>query len=80
MSTFPAAQPIASHLYQVLKDFEIEYDGLSSATLLRDDLDIDSAELVEIVATVYGGRIPDGKALKYVTTIGELIAFLDGLQ
>lgn len=80
MAIPPATQPTAGHLYQVLEDFEIEHDALTSATLLRDDLDIDSAELVEIVATVHGGRIADGRALKHVTTIGELIAFLDGLR
>jgi acyl carrier protein len=71
---------VRAQLLAVLDDFEIEHDGVTDETLLRADLDIDSAELVEIVAAVVGHRTPDGKALKDVQTIGALVAFLQVLD
>jgi acyl carrier protein len=80
MTTIDLSSDIAARLSAVLDEFEIEHDGLSPDTRLRGDLDIDSAELVEIVAAVAGRRLPDGKALKAIATVGELILFLERLD
>jgi len=62
-------------LVEALGTLDIAPGEIQPATLLRADLDIDSAELVELVASI-AGQAPDGKALKTVRTIAELQAFL----
>ena len=64
-------------LREILVEFDIPNDGISFDTELRADLDIDSAELVEIVAAATDGQVPEGKQLSAVTTIGQLVALLN---
>ncbi|MEW9532357.1 acyl carrier protein [Microbispora sp. NPDC049125] len=68
---------VQEQVYAALTELGIEAAELSPGTQLRADLDIDSAELVEIVAALAGGRAPDGKALKEVRTIAQLVEFLE---
>jgi acyl carrier protein len=64
----------------VLRELEIDTSGLSDSALLRDDLGIDSTELVEIAVA-----IERSTALKISTeevlamkTLGDLVAYVDG--
>jgi hypothetical protein len=66
---------IDARLVDTLIALGIESDEITPDSMLRADLDIDSAELVEIVATIRGGA-PDGKALKPVRTVAQLSEFL----
>ncbi|MER6301137.1 phosphopantetheine-binding protein [Kitasatospora sp. NPDC004669] len=65
-------------LKAVLVELGIEAEEIVPEAQLRADLDIDSAELVETVASLVGGQAPDGKALKNVRTVAQLVEFLDG--
>jgi acyl carrier protein len=69
--------PTTTHprLVEALLDLGLEPDEIVASAQLRSDLDIDSAELVEVVSSILG-EAPDGKALKGVRTVGELAAFL----
>lgn len=62
-------------LVSALVELGIDSTDITPDTELRAGLDIDSAELVELVASV-AGHAPDGKALKNVRTVGGLAAFL----
>lgn len=55
----------------------VEAIDITPDTELRADLDVDSAELVEVVASI-AGSAPDGKALKHVRTVGQLVDFVSG--
>lgn len=44
-------------------------------TALREELEVDSTEIVEIVALI-AGVAPDGKALEGIRTVGELVTFV----
>lgn len=68
---------IYERLNEVLAEFEITDDDISPDTELRADLDIDSAELVEIVAAVAVDQAPAGKQLSAVATIGQLVQLLE---
>jgi acyl carrier protein len=67
--------PIDLRLYDILLGLDIEPDEITRDSELRADLDIDSAELVEIVSSILG-EAPDGKALKDVRTVVQLSEFL----
>jgi acyl carrier protein len=66
-----------TRLRAVLEDLGVAAEDITPQALVRDDLDIDSAELVEIVAAVGDGLAPDGKALRGIRTLAELVAHLD---
>jgi acyl carrier protein len=66
---------IDTRLVDTLLELGVESDEIQPNAQLRGDLDVDSAELVEIVASIQGAA-PDGKALKEVCTVGELSEFL----
>jgi acyl carrier protein len=68
---------IYERLNEVLAEFEITDDDISPDTELRADLDIDSAELVEIVAAVAVDQAPEGKQLSAVATVGQLVQLLE---
>ena len=72
-----ACAAIYERLNEVLAEFDIIDDDISPDTELRADLDIDSAELVEIVAAVAADRAPEGKQLSAVATVGQLVELLD---
>jgi phosphopantetheine binding protein len=62
-------------LQAVLIDLGVEGQDITPDAALRADLDIDSAELVEIVTRLAPGKV-DGNALKAVRTIADLVTFL----
>jgi acyl carrier protein len=66
---------IDPRLIDTLLELGIEADEITPDSELRADLDIDSAELVEIVSSILGDA-PDGKALKEVRTVAQLSEFL----
>lgn len=68
-------ETIEIQLIDALQALDIARDEITPDSELRADLDIDSAELVEIVALI-AGRAPDGKALKPVRTVAQLVEFL----
>jgi acyl carrier protein len=65
-----------------LVELGIEPEEITPDAQLRSDLDIDSAELVEVVIGLTGGwaNRPDGKALKTVRTVSDLVAYLGRLS
>jgi len=75
-TTSDAFTAIYARLNEVLAEFDIPNDDISLDTELRGDLDIDSAELVEIVAAVAADQAPEGKQLSAVSTIGQLVELL----
>ncbi len=68
-----------SRLTDVLVELGVEPDEIRPEANLRTDLEVDSAELVEIVTQVAPITV-DGKALKAVRTIADLCTFLDELR
>jgi acyl carrier protein len=68
---------IEPRLTTTLLELGIEPEEITPDAQLRADLDIDSAELVEIVASILG-EAPDGKALKDVRTVAALSEFVGG--
>lgn len=62
----------------VLVELGVEPEEIRPEANLRTELEVDSAELVEIVAQVAPTTV-DGKALKSVRTIDDLTRFLDKL-
>lgn len=70
-----APQDMFSNVVQAIENLGVDGIEITPATVLREDLDIDSAELVELVTDI-AGSAPDGKALKHVRTVAELISFL----
>lgn len=62
-------------LVETLIELGIGADEITPDSELRADLDIDSAELVEVVSSTLG-EAPDGKALKEVRTVAQLSEFL----
>lgn len=67
-----------NQLHAVFVDLGVQPDEITPDAALRADLDVDSAELVEIVTRLAPVRV-DGKALKAVRTVADLVAFLDNL-
>jgi acyl carrier protein len=74
----PASIEVPSNLRDGLLDLGIDPNLITPDAELRADLDIDSAELVELVAALSEDQAPDGKALKNLRTIAELAHFLNG--
>lgn len=66
-------------LSDVLVELGVEPDEIRPEANLRTELEVDSAELVEIVAQVAPTTV-DGKALKSVRTLTDLTRFLDELS
>ena len=66
---------IDPRLVQTLVELGLEPGEILPQAELRADLDIDSAELVEVTCSILG-EAPDGKALKDVCTVGQLSEFL----
>jgi len=68
-----------ARIHELLREFDIATEDIHPDAKLRADLDIDSAELVEIVASLTAGansRV-DGKHLKSVRTVAELAEYID---
>ncbi|GGW88613.1 acyl carrier protein [Streptomyces lomondensis] len=65
-------------VFDVLVEVGLEPSEITSGAVLRGDLGVDSAELVEIVNQLAPGKA-DGKALKSVETVADLVAFLENL-
>lgn len=76
MTTVLNRDSVQARLLDVFTELGIGASEATPEAHLRADLDIDSAELVEIVASLAGGRAPDGKALKDVRTVAQLVDFL----
>ncbi|MFF7737520.1 phosphopantetheine-binding protein [Streptomyces sp. NPDC007984] len=68
-----------SQVYDVLLEVGLEPSEITSEAALRADLGVDSAELVEIVTRLAPGSKVDGKVLKSVVTVADLVVFLDNL-
>ncbi|NNG38507.1 hypothetical protein HJ588_04355 [Flexivirga sp. ID2601S] len=77
MTTTRTDQDTLAMVIEAMRDMGIDGVDITPDTHLREDLDVDSAELVELVTDV-AGQAPDGKALKHVRTVAELVTFLDG--
>lgn len=60
----------------VLVELGVEPGEVTPDAQLRADLEVDSAELVEIATRLAPGRV-DGKALKGVRTVADLVAFFE---
>ena len=63
----------------VLRDLEIDTDGVDEATRLREDLQVDSTELVEIAVAIER-RAPvalDTEAVLALKTVGDLLTYVD---
>ncbi|MFI0409346.1 acyl carrier protein [Actinomadura sp. 3N508] len=63
-------------LLEVLVEVGLEPSEISSEAVLRADLGVDSAELVEIATKLAPGKA-DGKALKSVVTVADLADFVE---
>lgn len=61
---------------EALVEIGVQPDHITPEAALRADLDIDSAELVEVVISIVPGRV-DGKVLRSVITVEDLAVFLD---
>lgn len=66
-------------VHDVLVEVGLEPSEIADGAALRADLGVDSAELVEIVAELAPGSKVDGKALKSVVTVADLVVFLENL-
>ncbi|WP_067474289.1 SRPBCC family protein [Dietzia timorensis] len=63
-------------VYDALVELGVEPGSITREAQLRYDLDIDSAELVEVVTEIAPGKV-DGKLLRSIDTVGDLSVFLD---
>jgi acyl carrier protein len=66
----------------VLQELEIDVDGVRAATRLREDLAMDSTELVEAcVALERSTRMKiDAAEVFTLRTVGELVTYVEGLR
>lgn len=65
-----------------LVDLDIPKEEVTPEAGLRDELDIDSTELVEVIASInakIGTRI-NGKAIKGIRKVGELADIVDKVR
>ena len=72
---------IRTELLCAMKDLAIETDAISSETRLREDLEMDSTELVELAVALekrLSLEIDDATFAK-VSTFGEIEKFLESL-
>jgi acyl carrier protein len=63
----------------VLRELEFDLSGVDDATRLRDDLGVDSTELVEIGVAIERSttvKIDTNEILR-LKTIGDLVAYVD---
>jgi acyl carrier protein len=63
----------------VLRELEFDLSGVDGATRLRDDLGVDSTELVEIGVAIERSttlKIDTNEILR-LKTIGDLVAYVD---
>jgi acyl carrier protein len=73
---------IRTELLAAMKDLAIETDSISSETRLREDLEMDSTELVELAVALekrLSVKIDDAMLSKLIT-FGELESFLESLS
>jgi acyl carrier protein len=73
---------IRTELLAAMKDLAIETDSLTSETRLREDLEMDSTELVEL-AVALEKRLSlkiDDATLSKLTTFGDVEQFLESLS
>lgn len=68
--------PIRTSVLAVLHSFDINTNDVTDDSRLEEDLDVDSTLLIAVVAEILGQNHPDGKSLKQVRTVGDLVAFL----
>lgn len=64
---------------KILCGLEIDVDGMEGSVRLREDLEVDSTELVE-VAVAIEAALPvkiDTDGILAVKTLGELVAYVD---
>ncbi|MDI3384821.1 hypothetical protein QIS99_01095 [Streptomyces sp. B-S-A8] len=74
-----STQSTYGQVHDVLVEVGLEPSEITSGAALRADLGVDSAELVEIVTELAPGSKVDGKVLKSVVTVADLVVFLDNL-
>ncbi|MGW5677890.1 acyl carrier protein [Streptomyces sp. NPDC003860] len=74
-----SAKGTYGQVHDALVEVGLEPSEINDGAVLRADLGVDSAELVEIVAKLAPGSKVDGKVLKSVTTVADLVVFLDNL-
>jgi len=68
-----------SVLLGVLRDLEIKTDGVGDETRLREDLEVDSTELIEIAVAIEQrtSAAIDTNDILALKTFGELVTYVD---
>lgn len=66
----------------VFRDLEINTTGIDETTRLREDLDVDSTELIEIAVAIERSipRKVDTDDFLAVKTFGELVGYVDNAE
>ena len=63
----------------VVKKFKVQPENVSGATLLREDLNVDSLDAVELIMELedtFNVKISDDEAQK-LKTIGDIVSFIE---
>lgn len=72
---------LSEEMQRVFVALDIETDGATTQSRLRDDLDMDSAEIIDMVAqceSVYGVTIPDdGSLASSLNSVSDVLALVE---
>lgn len=64
-------------------EFEIEEDKLVPEASIKDDLGLDSLDIVDMIIVLeqaFAFKLPDRSAVATITTLGDLYAFIQKLK
>lgn len=64
-------------------EFEIEEEKLVPEAVIRDDLGLDSLDIVDMIIVLeqaFAFKLPDRSAVASITTLGDLYAFIKNLK
>ena len=74
---------IRDKVYQALiEEFELEPDQMTPTARLKEDLELDSLDVVDMVIvleTALGYKIQDKSGLAKITTLGDVVDFIAAL-
>lgn len=63
----------------ICEQFEIDEDGITADTVIREDLDADSLDLIDLVMTFedeFKIEVPD-EAIAEIKTVGDIVKYIE---
>lgn len=65
------------------EEFELDPQTLTPGASLREDLNLDSLDIVDMVIVIeqaFGFKLPDRNAIQHISTLGDIYEFIEGLE